>query len=315
MAASGVCPFNSRSYVASLSHLGEVAWRPSSPAAIIRRPVPRSDAFDGLGPWPYLWVNDPSDVETLRDAFADFLTLTFVTQPGFRPHSQDSDALHLKDHFIYDPALPFPEFSKRTLKHLRRSAESWEFDVVTGFEDRLVLQTLYDGLKERRGLAGGFFDFANVHFETLARMKEAVFFSARDQAGVEAVVCAIAFGEWIVMFHNAATERGLRSDVSYFLMNAILAFAKRENKKLILGGIPRGANDGLSRFKARWSNRSEPVFLHRIVNDRAAYNKLVRWDQSSGYFPAYRSAAWPQDDAPVQSPLPGSRIADLQERR
>ena len=54
--------------------------------------------------------------------------------------------------------------------------------------------------------------------------------------------------------------------------------------------MPRYGDEGLKRFKTRWSNRQEPVFLLRLVNDRAAYAELVRGREGEPYFPAYRAA-------------------------
>ena len=53
---------------------------------------------------------------------------------------------------------------------------------------------------------------------------------------------------------------------------------------------PRHGDEGLKRFKTRWSNRQEPVFLLRLVNDRAVYAELVRGREGERYFPAYRAA-------------------------
>lgn len=141
--------------------------RPSAPIAILKRPIPQSPYCDGLGPWPYMWVDHAEQIASLCDAFKDFVSLTIVTQPGFRPPR--NDAGFFKDHYIFDPSLGFPSLSARAVKRLDRSADACEFAVVTHPEERLEFIKLYAEVKRRRNLFGGFFDFPLAHFEILAR--------------------------------------------------------------------------------------------------------------------------------------------------
>lgn len=282
------CPFNSGAYLSGLPHLGDVVSDPSAPSAILRRAIPGTSRFDGLGPWPYMWVDGARQLADFEDAFPELVTVAALTQPGFRPAGKRSDPVRLRDHYIYDPALAFPELSRRTRDHVRRAEEVWEFDLITGLEERLAIVTLYDGLRKRRGLAGGFFDFPRAHFETLARLPGAVFFRVRNGETAAAIACAIAFGGWIQLLHIAISDEGLRRDASYLLMMRMMELAKRDGRLLLLGGIPRDGDEGLARFKTRWSNRTEPIFLLRIVNDAAAYADLADGREHRPYFPAYR---------------------------
>lgn len=283
------CPFNSPLYLAGLPHLGSVESPPSGPVPILRRPVPGTSRFDGLGAWPYMWIDTPDQIAALAEAFRHLLTVTAVTQPGFRPPLHGSDIGYFKDHYLYDPSRAFPDLSKKARDHLRRAQEICTFDVVTGFEERMAIADLYDELKRRRGLAGSFFDFPRVHFETVARLNSAIFFRVRIGDSVCAMACGVAFGNWIQLLHIAISDSGLRQDVSYYLMFSMLEFARDEQRLLCMGGIPRHADKGLLQFKVRWSNRQEPVFLLRLVNDRAAYADLTRGQGDERYFPAYRA--------------------------
>jgi hypothetical protein len=69
----------------------------------------------------------------------------------------------------------------------------------------------------------------------------------------------------------------------------MLDIAAKERRLLALGGLPRRGDHGLKRFKLRWSNRTEPVYLLRFVNDGAAYAALARGREHARYFPAYRA--------------------------
>jgi hypothetical protein len=284
-ATSLLCPFNAASYLAGLPHLGKVECRSTAPAAIFRRPIPNSSYCDGLGPWPYAWVDNAEELAALCDAFSDLVSLTIVTQPGFRPPRDD--ASYFKDHYIFDPSLGFPHLSARALKRLERAADACEFVVVTDLRGRLEIVKLYADVKRRRNLAGGFFDFPLVHFETLARHPAATFFRVRRGEDTEAMACALQFGGWIQLLHIAVSDAGLKSNASYLLMYELLRFAMNDRRLLCMGGIPQHGEAGLSHFKARWSNRRDPVYLLRIVNDRRAYASLTR-SVKTAYFPAYR---------------------------
>jgi hypothetical protein len=235
-----------------------------------------------------MWINARSELSGLRQTYRDLVTITLVTQPGYTPVLEDTDAVYLKDHFLYDPTLPDPTFSKRTTKHLRRASGEWEFDWISRYEDRIPMHVIYQDLKQRRSLGGGFFDFPRSHFERLASLGSALFCRASDKAGVAAMACAIEHEGWIHMIHSVVSNRGLRSDVGYFLMEGILKYAKSEMKVVNWGGAPNGSMEGVERFKARWSNRREPVFLHRIVNNPEVYRDLASTNGSHDYFPAYR---------------------------
>lgn len=138
------CPFNTAVYLSCLDHLGEVDARPSAPSALLRRPIPGSLRFDGLGPWPYMWLDRPQQIAELSEAYGDLVTLTTVTQPGFQPGGV-GDAVYLKDHYLYDPSCRFPTLSRSARDHLRRAEHIYTFDMVadrtSGWPSLLSMRT------------------------------------------------------------------------------------------------------------------------------------------------------------------------------
>ena len=74
------CPFNSPTYLTGLAHLGSVEFPPAAPAPILRRQVPGTSRFDGLGSWPYLWIDSADEISALSEAYRHLLTLTVVTR-------------------------------------------------------------------------------------------------------------------------------------------------------------------------------------------------------------------------------------------
>jgi hypothetical protein len=235
-----------------------------------------------------VWIDNEADIADLRAAYRDFVTLTLVTQPGYRPAAAERNAVFFKDHYVFDPSREFPQLSKTTRKQVRRATKTYECEIVTDVAQRLEAANLYQALKRRKNIAAGFFDFHRRHFEALASLPEAVFFRVRESDRVDAVACAVMFGEWIQLLHIAISDAGLRASASYTLMAHLLDYAKSRDRLLCLGGVSRHGNAGILRFKRRWSNCTVPVFLFAIVNDRAAYAELTAAAAPGTYFPAYR---------------------------
>ncbi len=308
------CPFNSEAYLSGLAHLGSVQTRAGAPFPILKRPVQATPHFDGLGAWPYVFVDRDDELEALAEAFGDLITLTLVTQPGYRPRDERGNPQRFKDHFIFDPSRPYPPLSKRTREHLRRAAKNFEFGVAGSRDAALEIVPLYAELKRRRGLEGGFFDFPDAHFGTLAALPESVFFQVRDVHGPAGMACGILFGDWLQLLHIAVSDAGLRQDASYLLMQGMLDVAAKEQRRLALGGLPRQGDQGLKRFKLRWSNLIEPVYLSRFVNDPATYAELCRGRERGRYFPAYRAGAAPGGPASIQPATSAALDARVTER-
>jgi len=257
---------------------------------VLRRPVPETSLWDGVGPWPYLWVGGPSDLDALREDFPHLVTLTVVTQPGYVPKTRFGDAVLLKQHFVYDPALPPPVMSRRARARLRRGEAAGTFEVVSGREAWQTMTALYSGLVRRRRLTGSIFDMPGSHFEAVADLSESVFFRVRDAAGVGAMACGVVFGGLLQILHTATSESGLTWNASYLLMHGLQTYARELGVRLLLGGMPDRGRDGLRIFKERWVNSYAPVYLLRIVNDPARYAALCSGARAdASFFPAYRN--------------------------
>lgn len=289
-----LCPFNTRPYAAGLSNIGDVEMDPAGRFPVLRRPIAGTAFWDGAGPWPYLWIEDASDIEALCQDFRHLVTVTVVTQPGYLPRGLLSrgrgiDAVFFKEHFVYDPDLPAQSLSQRARARLRRCEAVGSFEIVRSLPERMAMAPLYEALKRRRGLLGGFFDKGPAHFRAIAGLSESIFFRVTRASGIGAMACGVIFGGMLQILHMAASEDGLGWDASYLLMHGLQTFAREQRLWLLTGGLPAGAAEGLRIFKARWANRFEPVHLLRIVNQPSVYAGLCAGRPPSGYFPAYRA--------------------------
>ena len=130
-----VCPFNSVDYAHGLSHLGVPRTDPATGITVLSRPTPGGEAIDGIGPWPYLWLDEDAEV-ALRRGFRDLVTVTAVSQPGYVPDQRHGDVRLLKHHYGYDPALSRPALSPRSQRRLDRCRSTAVFEEVTNPRER-----------------------------------------------------------------------------------------------------------------------------------------------------------------------------------
>jgi len=282
------CPFNSLQYAAGLGHLG-TAEMDAGKVRVFRRPVPETDLHDGVGAWPYVWIDDQADIATLYEGYRHLVTLAVVTQPGFVPRGRGDDATILKQHFVYDPALPAPPLSRRARGRLAACEKIAAFEVVAGPTGWREFADLYEGLKVRRALKGAFFEKGARHFQAVAECEGSIFFRVAGSRGLGAMACGVVFADMLQVLHMGSTESGLRWDASYLLMHGLQQFARANRLRLFTGGMPDAGSEGLRVFKSRWANAFEPVYLMKIVNDPIRYRELcAARPAASNYFPAYR---------------------------
>jgi hypothetical protein len=286
------CPFNAAGYLSGLATIGTPEPHASGRFSVLRRPVPGTPWHDGMGPWPYLWVDGPADLDALCDDFRHLLTLTVVLQPGYVPPARMHQAVLLKTHFVYNPQLPAPALSRRTQARLRQCQETAQFSEVAGREERLEMVGIYRRLMARRSLVGSYVDLPPEHFESIADLPGGVFFKVADASGTGAMACAAHFGGMLQVLHMASTDEGLRWNASYLLMAGMQEYARDHGLKMLTGGMPDAAASSLSRFKERWANDRAPVYMLRIVNQPERYAALCAGaPEGTNFFPAYRAPA------------------------
>ena len=295
------CPFHSDLYASGLDRLGEVRRGARSGFPIFQRPIPGTDRADGVGPWPYMWVGGPQDIAALREDFRDLVTIAAVTQPGYVPCGAAASASLLKVHFVYDPRRPAPELSRRSRLRLARCEDRATFDPVESFEGRMRMADIHARLIGRRGLRGSYVDFPREHFAAIAGLDAAAFFEVRDAQGIGAMACGVVFAGMLQVLHMASTDEGLHWNASYLLMAGLQRYVRTHGLRLLTGGMPDAGTAGLQRFKQRWANHAEPVYLLRIVNDEAAYADLCgRGAAAADFFPAYRAPSAARAAAPSE---------------
>jgi hypothetical protein len=288
-----LCPFHADTYIKGLSTIGSPKPHISGHFYLLKRSIEGTPYVDGVGPWPYLHIENKSMLDALKDDFQDLVTLTVVTQPGFIPRGSGLDPVFLKDHYVFDPKRPIPRLSSRARKRLAKVEQRAIFEQVFEHEDQLAFTPLYRDLIQRRGLKETYIDFSLEHFASIAALSDGIFFRVRDDATIGAMACGVVFGDVLQILHMVFTPEGLGWNASYLLMKGLQDYALAHQLRLMTGGMPAGASEGLRIFKARWANHMEPVYLLRRINALPTYQALcAQRGMHPSYFPAYRGPSY-----------------------
>lgn len=288
------CPFSAKDYLLGLSNLGSVDQHPDLPYAVLTQKIHDTNLIDGIGPWPYRWISDDSDIDVFTQGFRHLVSLRVVMQPGWTPSPSitlKSDIRKLKEHFIFDPEKPAPVLSKRARNRLASAEDRGNFEVVVSLTEQLKIINYYEQLIVRRNLTKGFFDMPANHFEAIARLSGAVFFRVSDCHGTGAMACGVVINNFFQILHFVPTEYGLSWNASYLMMNGLQQYVSQKSLLLLTGGMPDSGAKGLSVFKNRWANAFLPVYMLCIINQENTYNRLAyKFGFHTKYFPSYRKA-------------------------
>lgn len=288
------CPFSSIDYLRGLSNIGVVDQHSELPFAVLKRKIQDTCLMDGIGPWPYRWISNESDVEVFREGFPHLVTLTVVTHPGWEPSTSLARKLNiqrLKDHYVFDPGKNTPILSRRGINRLKEAEHRGNFEVISSCDEKLIIADLYEQLKLRRNLIGGFFDMPMHHFASIARLPGSVFFRVRDSYELGAMACGVIINHFLQILHIVPTAYGLTWNASYLMMYGLQEYVRQHNLILLTGGMPASGSSGLHIFKNRWANDFLSVNMLCIVNDQTTTDKLAaNYGSHSNYFPNYRYA-------------------------
>jgi hypothetical protein len=284
------CPFHKQEYVSSLYNLGCPERSISAGFSLLRRPIPGTKLFDGIGSWPYLYIDNPKLENALRYDFSHLISITAVTQPGYKPIREDLNPILLKEHYVFDPNLSRPILSKRARKRLQKVEEVATFEVISNDLEKLLFFDHYRDLIIRRNLTGAHIDFPIDHFKSIINLPEGIFFRVRNNDNTGALACGVIFHGMLQILHMVFPIVGLKWNASYLMMKSLQDFACANGLRMLTGGMPDFASEGLRIFKSRWANVMEPVYLLRLINNQEAYEALSAQNcYNSSYFPAYRN--------------------------
>ena len=290
-----------KDYIFSLEEFGKPLFLPKSGGWILRRPVSESAFYDGMGGYPLFsclqWENLAHDFKTLEHELVSLVLISDVfgayTEQALKSVFNDL-VLPFKTHFIVDLSKPLNDFILAHHRYYGRKAQK-EMDIFPATDPQAWLndwQILYNQLIERYKITG-MSTFSPGAFQKQFRVPGLQVFIARSDDQV------LGMQMWFVSdvkaYHHlsAYSKKGYQKRASYGLLwFALNYFQDKGLKYLDLGGVAglNNKNDGLSKFKAGWSNEQRWVYLCGKIFDKKKYSELAAQNNSSEstYFPSYR---------------------------
>ena len=285
-------------YARSLAEFGEPLELPCSGGWLLERTVPEHPDRDAMGLYPIFAASDWSGLsKDLSEIGPGLVSVGLVADPfgEYLPHQLSScfdRVVAFKEHYVVNFSKPLL-VSKHHKYYSRRASADVIVDIgppVDGFA--VQWGELYDSLVRRHQLKG-IKAFSRDSFELQMKVPGMVVFRAMKDGSL--VGAHLWYQEQNVAYSHlaAATERGYELNCSYAIHSAVIEYFRSKVQWVDLGASAGATSqrDGLSRFKAGWSNSSRPVyFCGRILNP-ARYDALTQnfHPQETDYFPAYRA--------------------------
>jgi hypothetical protein len=289
-------------YADSLREFGAPRLLPGCGGTILQREIPRSDAWDAIGPYPLFACRDWSllrdDVDALRGELA---ALSLVTDP-FGDYAPDDLRgcfpemfVAFKDHYVVDLSVRLE--SHVQLHHRRNAGKALRtIEVERRADPPLLLDewtALYDNLIRRREIAG-IPAFSREAFAKQLKVPGLVAF--RAEHGRRTVGMHLWYVQREVAYYHlgAYSDEGYRVLASFALFwRALEHFASSGLAWACLGGgvgLGGGSEDGLSRFKRGWSTATRAAYFCGVILEPGTYGVIVesRGGWPTKYFPAYR---------------------------
>ena len=225
----------------------------------------------------------------IRSEFPGLVTVTGVIAPSgpcpFRTFGRD-ELVPLKEHFIYDPSLGPITLSRKSRSNLRKGSRSWLPADANSEEGWDAFVRLSRAFVSNRKIAGGFYDFGDGHFHLLSRLGDVLLFGVRDPSEWGAMACGARHAAEFHLMHIRISALGYRSCASYVLMEEVIRYCASNRLSLFMGGLRHGADEGLLRFKKRWTNKTLPAWFLRVVIRPDVYRLLAI--PGNPFFPGYR---------------------------
>lgn len=293
--------YHSPEYARAFESFGTPRPLQHSGGTVTIRPIDGSDQHDAMGCYPLFCCSDWSrlakDFQDLRD---EIVSLTLVSDPFGAYNERLLRTLFngcmrpFKTHFVADLSTHPQSFVSAHHRYYGRRAQR-TMEIFPAKQPETYLDDwlrLYDGLIARHNISG-ISAFSAISFALQFRTPGLRLFVARNEK--EILGLQIWFEDGLLAYHHlsAYSECGYRLRASYGLLWRALHFWHHAGLRLVTLGASAGLNDqndGLSRFKAGWSNAQKTVYLCGAIFDKSAYKQLVggQGATQSSYFPAYR---------------------------
>ena len=290
-------------YARSLSYVGTPIELTRSKGWILKREIPGSAYFDGVGCYPLFACGDWNGLETDLDSIGGSLvSLAVVTDP-FGHYNQSTllndfkdIARPYKEHYIIDlHQRPDKFVSGHHLRNARNAAKTLTVEVCANPLAHLDDWTrLYDTLIERHGITG-VAKFSREAFALQMGVPGMVAFRAMQGTVTVGMLLWYCQGETGYYHLGAYSPEGYDAKASFVLFWQAIEYFKGLGLNWLSLGAGAGTwgdkNDGLSRFKRGWATGTRTAYFCGRIFEPAIYQDLTlsRKIGQTDYFPAYRA--------------------------
>lgn len=290
-------------YAQSFSEIGEPMYLPNAKGWLIKRKIPGTPYYDGMGCYPIFtcksWDGLKEDLNNLKK---DLISVALVTDP-FAENKFDHFkeifpiCYTFKHHYITNLQQPTDDFiSKKTRKHVRRALREISIEhCKTPLEFLTEWHFLYEGLIKRHNISD-IRTFSFQCFEKQLSVPGIEMFLARLGDLVVGAELFYIMNNVVYAHLVALSKIGYQCNASYALdWEAIQHFAGKFHYLDHGSGSGLGQKeDGLTFYKNRWSTEERPVYFCGIILDSRLYSDITYSPEveSTDYFPAYRKGEY-----------------------
>jgi hypothetical protein len=289
-------------YAQSLAEYGIPIELPTSQGWILKRPVPGTKVFDGMGCYPIFSCQNWSALEMDIEGIASQLVcLSLITDPFGRYNQQDLLKIFIdvvkpyKKHFVIDLRQTPRNFvvahhQRNVHKALRMVTVEVCVEPIKYLNDWI---SLYNDLIERHHISG-MTKFSAKTFAKQLSVPGVVAFRAHVNEKTIGILLWYVQGTTGYYHLGAYSSEGYKLKASFALFwSALDYFANTGLEWLSLGagaGTQVNVNDGLTRFKQGWSTGVKTVYLCGRIFDRKKYQEIIETKNipHTNFFPAYR---------------------------
>lgn len=290
-------------YVHSFIEHGTPIELPASKGWLLKRSIPRTSQFDGMGCYPIFACQDWSALGTDLNWVADQLvSLSLVTDPFGRYNQQDllntfiDVARPYKQHFVIDLHQQPEKFV--AAHHQRNAHKALKMVAVEVCTEQTIKYlnewvALYGNLIERHNITG-ITKFSREAFAKQISTPGIVVFRASLNDKTVGMLLWYVQGNVAYYHLGAYSPDGYQLNASFALFWAALGYFANEGLQWLGLGAGAGAlgnaNDGLTRFKRGWSTGTRTAYFCGRIFDRKKYQEIVeaRGISATDFFPAYR---------------------------
>jgi hypothetical protein len=303
MPSNGSMPgYGHAGYAASLSEYGSPRSLAACDGWILKRAIPGTPFFDGMGCYPLFacrdWSRLPGD---LTGCAEELVSLVLVTDP-FGDYTRETLShtfpdliVPFKTHYVVDLSAAAETYVHSHHQRYARkalAAVSIDTSATAGCrEDEWA--ALYDNLIARHNIRG-IARFSAASFAQQLAVPGALILRARQGEHTVGMTWWFLAGGVGYYHLGAYTDAGYQLRASFALFWRSIELLKAKGLRwLDLGagaGLGDSGVDGLSRFKRGWSNDTRVAYLCGRVFDRGRYNQIAsaKGIHTTQYFPAYR---------------------------